>query len=440
MWAATRPSPWMTTVSRTSVYHDWTNGDLKYANWTGTAWAIAWVDGSSGDVGSFSALALGPQGRASISYYDLTNNALKVATRADAAWVTEVVERAGNVGDESALALDAAGRPHISYHDVMGEALKYARWTGTQWISEAVDEGVGAGADSDLALDRVGDPHISYYDAANGYLKYARRTKTGWQVQVVDQAGNVGLSSALALDADDRPVIAYHDATAGVLKVAWWSGNGWWLQAVDQIGSRSPSYISLALAADGTPHVAYYDVDAGDLKYARSRYPMPAADWEITTVDSAGDVGGYNSLALNAVGMPFISYLDWTNSTLKVAELTSSGWISETVTEIGSTGHNSLAVDRRGDVRIAFYDDRQADLMLATRPASNLPGAPRWTIETVASRGEVGAYPSLALDAAGRPWISYYDATNGDLKCAEGMPAFKRVYLPVIVSGNAGSR
>ena len=173
-----------------------------------------------------------------------------------------------------------------------------------------------------IAPDR---PHISYYDPANGDLKYAHRTAAGWEVQVVDQPGDVGMSSALALDVEDRPVIAYHDATAGILKYAWWTGKGWLLQELDRIGSLSPSYISLALEADGTPHVAYYDVDAGDLKYAHSRYPIPVADWEITTVDSVGDVGGYNSLACNEAGIPRISYVDWTNSTLKYAELTQRG-------------------------------------------------------------------------------------------------------------------
>jgi type II secretory pathway pseudopilin PulG len=54
---------------------------------------------------------------------------------------------------------------------------------------------------------------------------------------------------------------------------------------------------------------------------------------------------------------------------------------------------------------------------------SSIVGAAGWHIQTVDSSGDVGMWNSLQLTRAGWPAISYYDATNGDLKYAYKSPS-----------------
>jgi hypothetical protein len=138
-------------------------------------------------------------------------------------------------------------------------------------------------------------------------------------------------------------------------------------------------------------------------------------------VDAAGRVGEFSSIALDASGNPHISYLDFVaegNRNLKYATRLPGGWKVDTVDAEGDVGwFSSIAVDAEGQPHIAYYDFDNGlgggKLKYARRSPTGT-----WSTETVDSNGDVGAYTSIALDSSGRPHISYYDFTSGNLKYA----------------------
>lgn len=90
-----------------------------------------------------------------------------------------------------------------------------------------------------------------------------------------------------------------------------------------------------------------------------------------------------------------------------------SNWTVLTLDTTGDTGRSpSMAIAPDGSVHISYYDATNRDL----RYANNKSGF--WLAITIDSPGDVGLYSSLAIDASGYVHISYFDNTSGDLKYA----------------------
>ncbi len=192
-------------------------------------------------------------------------------------------------------------------------------------------------------------------------------------------------------------------AAAGVCAASTWD-----IQTVDSAGWVG-EWSSLALDANGYAHISYYDAGNGYLKYAA----WNGSSWLIQTADSGAPVGWWTSLALDASGHPHISYCDWGNGYLKYAASNGSSWDIQTVDSAGYVGeHTSLALDASGYPHISYWDAWNEDLKYAAWNGSS------WNIQTVDSAGQVGSGTSLALDASGYPHISYYNWGNAQLKYA----------------------
>jgi hypothetical protein len=259
-------------------------GDLKYAWWDGTSWKNQTVDfGVGGYVDSYCSLAIDSSGKPHILYYSSngSNGNLRYASWTGSSWTTETVDSKGTTGFSS-LTMDSAGNPYITYFDSNGN-LKYATKTNTGWNLQIVDYSVvihsWGGSNCRIILDSNGIPHIGYWkeansDSSNG-LMYAFWNGTGWNIETVDTVnvvgyGSVGGWSSLALDSNGYPHISYVDQNSyAALKYAWWNGTAWNKAILDTMNVGF--YSSLAIDSSGKSHISYMDEYQLDLKYISIR-------------------------------------------------------------------------------------------------------------------------------------------------------------------------
>ncbi len=150
------------------------------ANCAGGDESIAVVDTSSG-AGTFNSLALDSSGYPVISYSDQPNDSLKLAHCNDANCAggdESVTTVDSSIGTSifNSLALDNDGYPVISYFDETNNDLKLAHCndancTGGDESIVAVDTSDRVGTFNSLALDNNGFPVVSYWDNNNEDLK-----------------------------------------------------------------------------------------------------------------------------------------------------------------------------------------------------------------------------------------------------------------------------
>jgi hypothetical protein len=318
--------------------------------------SIVTVD-SAGDVGWYTSLVLDAAANPVVSYWDAGNRDLKLVHCDDpnCAGGNEsivTVDRAGDVGEGTSVVLDAAGNPVISYYDGSNRDLKVVHCddpncAGGNESIVTVDSAEDVGSDTSLVLDAAGNLVVSYRDNSNGDLKVvhcddANCAGGNESIVTVDSAGNVGSDTSLVLDAAGNPVVSYFDESNRDLKVvhcddADCAGGNESVVTVDSAGAVG-GYTSLVLDAAGNPVVSYFDASNVVLKVVHCDDPICAGGNErIVTVDSARGVGLFTSVVLDAAGNPVVSYYDAANLDLKVAHCDRAACVdvSPPVTSIG---------------------------------------------------------------------------------------------------------
>ncbi len=192
---------------------------------------------------------------------------------------------------------------------------------------------------------------VARTDLRSGWRGLGRsRRVSGDSLVATDSVSGAIDDVSLVLDAAGRPVVSYragyslnppqdlrvlHCGEANCVTFA--------VAAPDTAGNVG-EFSSIALDADGYPVVSYYDHTNRDLKVLHCGDSNCAGNSNtITAPDTAGDVGMYSRVALDTAGNPVISYIDNNNVALKVLHCgdhnCTTGTLSPSPTMWGRLGH-----------------------------------------------------------------------------------------------------
>jgi hypothetical protein len=183
----------------------------------------------------------------------------------------------------------------------------------------------------------------------------------------------------------------------------------------------TPSAISSVIGTDGQLFIAYYRQASLDLRLLRC-VDVLCSQHSTITIDSVGDVGDFNAIALGAGERPALSYYDRTNGDLKFARCSDpqcSAVVTRTLDSLGDVGQFASITATAGSETadgpaIAYYDATSRDLRYLR---CNDPDCTAPVGATIDSSGDVGSFARIVFDG-GTPVIAYRDATVDRLKLA----------------------
>jgi hypothetical protein len=385
------------------AYYDALNHRLMYiVRDTRGNWGEPEVVDAAGDVGQYASLRISRDMRHHVVYYDADKGDLKYSYKSDprvvGGWATPtILDANGNVGQYAAMAIGPEGRRHVVYYDADAKDLKYVTNDDTHgWSAPMVLDDIGdVGHYASITVYYEGrkekmngahegrDPHIVYYDATHGNLKYIYRNEQGWSTPVVlDAVEDVGQFASIAFGPDGTLHAAYYDATNKDLKYlhkevgeAHWSA-GKVLDAEGDVGR----FASLGVSARGYPNIAYYDADNQSLKFL-SKTKKTAPDWDKAQVIATGGSGQYASLVTSGfVDLADLQGMDlYNDGDVAVRVMDVSGWPFESGMAVNIVGgpsrpdHDFIQFLKRAD---NDHDPPQIFVLYANGYARIIPQPP----------------------------------------------------------------
>jgi len=344
------------------------------------------------------------------------------------------VDSTDNVGQWTSMVLDGSGYPVVSYYDATNQKLKVLHCNdvncagGDESITTPDSSTDNIGQATFLRLDGSGNPMILYYDAtAIEHLKFMHCNDpncAGGNESITLPTDQRSWPVALMVDAGN-PVIVYENLQSGYLGVigcndADCAGDDETIAAVEDSSNRG-AYADAVLDASGFPVVGFYSATfpPNSPEITHCVAAACAGTGDVVSNPTSGWYGYGISLAIDATGYPVASYGRGNGGGLELmhcndANCTGGGESFETIDAgVSITDTSMLLVG--GNPVVAYYDITNGVLKLLACNDPNCAGG-NDAVNIVDLEGNVGNYLSLAFDGTNNPVLAYYDATNQDLK------------------------
>jgi len=329
---------------------------------------------SSAD-GSYTQIALAPDGTPYVAFKEGGSNGYKISVMKYASNAWQIV---GSLGFNSApinypsIAVDNNGVVYVAFQQ---EGNGYKTWAmkynGTSW------EYMGASAVSDgeasyvnIRTDASNHVYVSYRDHSLGYKACVKQ----WDgtAGIWNYIGTSAFSDGpadqicMAIDKNNVPFVAFKDESGGFkASIMKYNGTSW-----EYVGGRSASSgivassISLAIDGNNVPYVAYINENNSN-KASLMKYNGSA--WENVggTTFSVGEVS-FLSVAINQNNVPYISYRDHSMGYKAFVQKYESGaWTylgsSTTGYSDGASDYNKIAIDKSSNkIYVALMDESQS--------------------------------------------------------------------------------
>jgi hypothetical protein len=345
-------------------------------------------------------------------------------------WTIETVDTSARF---TSLAVDAEGSVHVAYASGAGDyELKYAfRPAGTsRWFNMMLEKQFSTFT-TDIAVDGNGNPRICF---APRQMKFASWDGKAWHIQEIDPGkGTAEYNCSVAIGPDGTPHLTWYQ-TRGPggqnflhIKYATLQGGVWLARTID-FDRECGKWNSVVLDAGGLPHVAYSVFPPGELKYGYS----DGKDWHFAQVDAPSrgvtrlPVGMGVSLAKDPHQQFVMSFYEAPYSdsrdpgALKVARFVDGHWKLEKVDQVyKSEGwaeyRSNVAFDKTGSPHVGYEDG--GSLKHAYWDGE------RWKVQLLVGGGnEATIYSSMKIGLDDTIYISYRDPVDGSLKVAVGRP------------------